>query len=80
MIFLDKKEIVFTEVKTRTGIKYGFPAESVTRFKKKHIWNSAKYFLWEAGLLDSAIRFDVIEVYLNTGQTPIIHHIKNVFW
>lgn len=80
LIFEDEDEIVFTEVKTRMGIKYGFPAESVTNIKKKHILNTAKYFLHKTGLLKKNVRFDVIEVYLYENKAPTINHIKNVFW
>ena len=76
----DNEEIVFTEIKTRSGIEYGFPAESVTYFKKQHIWNTAKYFLYKTGLSNECIRFDVIEVYLKKNEKNIINHIKNVFW
>ncbi len=78
-IFKDEREIVFAEIKTRKGIKYGFPAESVTYFKRKHIYNVANYFLYINNLSNEFIRFDVIEVYLN-DKMSIINHIKNVFW
>lgn len=80
IIFKDKDELVFAEVKTRTSVNYGFPAESVTEFKKKHIVNSAKYFLYKTGAQDLNVRFDVIEVYLINNRKPYINHIKNVFW
>ena len=79
IIFKDKDEIVFSEVKSRNGIKYGYPAESVTYFKRNHILNTAKYFLYINGLLNENIRFDVIEVYLNK-KPPLINQIKSVFW
>ena len=80
IVFKDKNELVFAEIKTRTGIEYGFPAEAVTDFKKKHILNTAKYFLYKTNMLKENIRFDVIEVYLVNNKKPIINHIKNVFW
>ena len=80
IIFKDKDELVFAEIKTRTGIEYGFPAEAVTDFKKKHILNTAKYFLYKTNMLNNNIRFDVIEVFLKNNKKPTINHIKNVFW
>lgn len=79
-IFLDNNEIVFTEIKTRMNINYGYPAESVTIYKRKHILNTAKYFLYRMNMLGKSVRFDVIEVYLSREHKPIINHIKNVFW
>ena len=80
IVFKEKEEVIFAEIKTRTGIKYGFPAESVTYFKKKHILNTAKYFLYINKLFEKNVRFDVIEVYLRKNQIPLINHIKSVFW
>ena len=80
IIFKDKDEIVFAEIKTRTGLEYGFPVESVTYFKKKHILNTAKYFIYINELENIPLRFDIIEVLLLENQKPIINHIKNVFW
>ena len=80
VVFKDKDEIVFGEIKSRNGIKYGYPAESVTNFKRKHIFNTSKYFLYINKLFDSNIRFDVIEVYFQHHKSPIINHIKSVFW
>ena len=43
IIALDKNELVFIEVKTRTSIKYGKPAEAVNQIKKKqHHYDSNK--------------------------------------
>lgn len=78
IIFKDKDEYVFAEVKTRNTREYGFPAEAVNYFKKKHIWNSAKYFLYKNNLLNECIRFDVIEVYISKENIKI-NHIKNAF-
>lgn len=80
IIFRDKNELVFAEIKSRTGIEYGFPAESVNKIKENHILNTARYFLYKTGLLNQYIRFDVIEVYLFKSKAPLINHIKNVFW
>ena len=80
VIFKDKEEIVFAEIKTRSGTNYGFPAESVTMFKRNHILGTAKYFLYRYDLWNCNVRFDVIEVYLRKYQKCYINHIKNVFW
>lgn len=80
IIFFDKDELVFSEIKSRTGLEYGFPAESVTFKKKKHIINTAKYFIYINNLANYNIRFDVIEVYLFKNSSPLINQIKSVFW
>lgn len=77
IIAKDKEEIVFIEVKTRTNVTYGKPAEAVNGNKRKHIYNSAKYYLHKYSLENNFIRFDVVEVYLSHKKVKI-NHIKQV--
>ena len=74
IIALDKQELVFIEVKTRSNSHDGNPAEAVTRQKQKHIYKTAEYYLYVRNLEQEQIRIDVIEVYFS-GQTHKIHHI-----
>ena len=62
IIALDKKEIVFIEVKTRTSNKYGTPSEAVNKIKQKHMLQTIKYYLYIRNLSDEFVRIDVIEV------------------
>lgn len=71
------KEIIFIEVKTRSNKNFGFPAEAVNTTKKKHIYQTAKYYLYKNKLLEASIRFDVIEVMLENGRFNI-NHIKQI--
>ena len=66
--------ILFVEVKRRTSLRYGRPAEAVTPVKRARILNTAALYLQEKGLDDAPVRFDVIEV-LPEG----IHHIEGAF-
>lgn len=77
IIAKEKGEIVFIEVKTRTDLKCGYPAEAVDNTKKKHLYKVAEYFLYRNNLLDIFCRFDVIEIYL-TGKKCNIIHLRNV--
>ena len=66
--------ICFIEVKTRENLKYGYPAESVTKERQRRYRNSATYYLLQKGLTDKVCRFDVIE--LLKGK---INHIIDAF-
>ncbi len=72
-----QKEIIFVEVKTRTNNLFGVPAEAVNTIKQRHIKQVANYFLCKNNLLDSCIRFDVIEVMLLKGKFNV-NHIKQI--
>lgn len=78
IIALDKKEIVFIEVKTRTSNRYGYPSEAVNKIKQKHMLQTIKYYLYIRNLSDEFVRIDVIEVYIRDNVYKV-NHIKKAF-
>ena len=72
------EEIVFVEVKTRTGSKYGEPRDSVSKIKQKHIKSVASYYNYMYGLYDIPSRYDVIEILINNSNYKI-KQIKQAF-
>lgn len=77
IIAIDKNELVFIEVKTRTSIKYGKPAESVNEIKQKHLIKAVKYYLYSRHLENEFVRIDVIEIYLYKNKYRV-NHIKQI--
>lgn len=77
IIAQDKKEIIFIEVKTRTSIKYGNPAEAVNENKQKHLIKAVKYYLYSRHLENEFVRIDVIEIYLYKKKYRV-NHIKQI--
>lgn len=75
---LKKRELVFFEVKTRTNLKFGDPAEAVNSNKQKHIIHSTKYYLYKHRIHNVPIRLDVIEINIENGKYRL-HHIKQAF-
>ncbi|MBR1822411.1 MAG: YraN family protein [Clostridia bacterium] len=69
-----KGTILFVEVKRRSSLRYGRPAEAVDRAKQSHILRTAALYLQENGLADAPVRFDVIEVL--PGE---LRHIESAF-
>lgn len=76
LVLLDGGTIVFAEVKARAGLGHGTPAEFVTRAKRRRLTRAATAYLQKNGLLDRPARFDVLEVYLQSGE---VRHIENAF-
>jgi putative endonuclease len=66
---------VFVEVKARANAAYGYPSEAVGHVKQKRIRMVAQEYLGQQAL-NYEMRFDVIEVYL---QSKKLRHIKNAF-
>jgi putative endonuclease len=68
--------VVFVEVKARRSTEYSAPAEAVTYFKQRKISQVASQFLSKYRKLNFPVRFDVIEVYMDTMT---VNHIENAF-
>ena len=69
---------VFVEVKTRSNLRKGTPAEAVNIRKQKKIIEAASVFLQNESYCDCACRFDVIEV-ISADKDFKINHIENAF-
>ena len=78
LIVLDRRVIVFVEVKTRTGSGFGTPFEAVESRKQQRMIRAAQFFLAEKGLQQRDARFDVVGVSW-PGRDPVVEHIENAF-
>lgn len=72
----DRGCIVFVEVKTRSSIQFGYPAQAVDHRKIKKIMKTANCYIAQEGIFNEEIRFDVIEVYIAQKK---INHIEGAF-
>ena len=80
LVMLDRKTIVFVEVKTRRSDDMGHPAEAVDAQKQRRLTRLAVTFLKRHRLLDCPARFDVIAITWPEGKWfPTIEHIRNAF-
>ncbi len=74
IIALDKNEIVFVEVKTRTNNNYGDPLDAITPYKIKSLKRTINYFLTHEGrgFLDMAYRIDAISVLVDAKNNSLV--------
>ena len=80
LITIHKGYVVFIEVKTRYGINFGIPAESVTISKQRKIYKTAQVYILKRIIIDTDFRFDVIEVLLNSSNNDfLVNHIEDAF-
>jgi putative endonuclease len=71
--------VVFCEVKTRSSIAFGDPAEAVTDAKVRRVRALALQWLTDHPGHWDEVRFDVISV-LFRGQAPAqIRHVRGAF-
>ena len=78
LIVLDRRVVVFVEVKTRTGHAFGTPFEAVEFRKQQTMTQAAQYFLAQKGLQQRDARFDVVGISW-PGRQPVVEHIENAF-
>jgi putative endonuclease len=78
LIVLDRRVIVFVEVKTRTGHRFGTPLEAVEFRKQRKMIQAAQFFLNQKKLYQRDARFDVVGISW-PGDDPVVEHIQNAF-
>lgn len=77
IVALDKKTVVFVEVKLRTNDLFGTPLEAITHSKIEKIKKTAYYFLTLNKMSNSDFRLDAIEILVTNGKNEI-NHVKNI--
>jgi putative endonuclease len=78
LIVLDRRVIVFVEVKTRSDHRFGIPLEAVRTRKQQKLVKTAQFFLAQHRLHNRDARFDVVGISV-AGQEPVVEHIQNAF-
>ena len=70
--------IVFVEVKTRASTAFGTPEESINAQKRRHLIDSAFYYMQSHPELDYDWRIDVIAIRkMGNDPKPEITHFEN---
>lgn len=78
-IVRDGDAIVFVEVKTRSSLACGQPAEAVDGRKRARIARAAALYLARFGEADVACRFDVVEVIERPDGALGVRLIRDAF-
>ena len=69
----DGDEIVVVEVKTRTGLGFGHPAEAITAAKLARLRRLAGQWLTERAPRAASVRIDVLAVILDPAGARVEH-------
>lgn len=73
------KLLLFVEVKTRQWNTRIRPLDAVDRNKQALIERGANAWLKRLGTRDLPWRFDVIEIWVRSGEKPRINHVTDAF-
>jgi putative endonuclease len=80
LVLTYEDQIIFVEVRTRAGFRYGSGAESVVRNKQLRLRQLALAYLREKRLSPEAkLRFDVVSIQLLDDGRYEIDHIQHAF-
>lgn len=80
VVAVDRRTVVFVEVKTRASHDAGHPAEAVDEDKQRRLTRLALSYLKRHDLLECKSRFDVVAVTWPDGdKRPMIEHFKDAF-
>jgi putative endonuclease len=80
VVVRDGPVVAFVEVKTRSGVLYGEPAEAVGLTKARRIRLLAGRWLVDQRPRDvEDLRFDVVSVLRRPGEPPLVTHLQGAF-
>ncbi len=80
LVAVDRRTVVFVEVKSRRSHQRGHPAEAVDPRKQRRLTRLALSWLKRHNLLGERARFDVVAItWPKTERSPTIKHIRNAF-
>ncbi len=79
LICRDGQTLCFVEVKTRHSGPHMHPADAVHRNKQQRTVRAAQHYLQVHGSPRIVARFDVVEVFITTGQIPECRVIADAY-
>lgn len=79
IIARDGDVLVICEVKTRSSVLFGLPAEAITGRKRDRMRRLAYRWLKENPLRPVEVRFDVVSVIRNDRGAATVEHLRAAF-
>lgn len=79
IVALDGRTVVFVEVRTRTDVGHGHPAETVGFVKQRRLATLVNAYIRRHGLENESVRIDVVAVTFDVTGTPVVEHYQNAF-
>lgn len=80
LVAVDRRTVVFVEVKTRRSLDSGHPTAAVDADKQQRLTRLALIYLRRHDLLEVSARFDVVAVtWPDEKKPPVIEHYRNAF-
>jgi putative endonuclease len=78
IVATERHVLVVCEVKTRSGVRYGTPLESVGRVKRNRLRRLAIRWLTAHGVRFDQVRVDVVGVVCEPSGGYTVEHVRGV--
>ncbi|GAA2025397.1 YraN family protein [Agromyces tropicus] len=78
LVLRDGSVLVFVEVKTRTGVRYGHPFESITPVKLARLRRLALAWCDAHERSAAGLRIDAVAVHAPADAPAIVEHLEGV--
>ena len=78
-VLRDGEAVVFAEVKTRRGGRFGTPAEAVVPAKVQRLRRLAALWLAQSRIHPREVRFDVVSVLARSAGAASVEHVRGAF-
>jgi putative endonuclease len=75
----DGETLCFVEVRSRAGLRYGAPVETVGPAKQRRIVSVARHYLMSQGVAGRPLRFDVVSVVGSPAEAKQIDYFPDAF-
>lgn len=78
VVAADRASIVFIEVKTRAGERFGHPFEAITPVKLARLRRLAAMWCEAKGAVAGPLRIDAVAVLVRPGESAVIEHLEGI--
>jgi putative endonuclease len=70
--------IHFVEIKTRRGREFGYPEESITKTKLRHLSRAIETYLQRSNRRITDYQMDALAITISSDRPPEFHYIENI--
>jgi putative endonuclease len=78
LVLRDGDDLVFCEVKTRSGTAYGHPLAAVDEVKADRLVHLASRWMEDRGVAATRVRFDVVAVLRSARGAATVEHLRGL--
>ncbi len=79
IVAYDHTQIIFVEVKSRSGTYFGRPEDYVTPKKEGLVKKAAEAWVYERKMDTALVRFDIVSIVKEKNSAPDITHFEDAF-